>query len=42
MQFGSDLTVEFKNIQKLYKLHALKRDVSDPKDYLQEGSPEEQ
>lgn len=35
MLFGPDLTVEFKNIQKLYKLYALK-------DCLQEGSPEEQ
>lgn len=42
MQFGPDLTVEFKNMQKLYKLHVLKRDMSNPKDYLQEGSPGEQ
>lgn len=42
MQFGPDLTIEFKNMQKLYKLHARKRDVSNPKEYLQEGSPEEQ
>lgn len=42
MQFGPDLTVEFKKMQKLYKLHALKRDILNPRDRLQEGSPEEQ
>lgn len=42
MHFGPGIAVEYENILKLYKLFSFKRNMSELKDYLQKGLPQEQ